>query len=84
MSADNNVARITFDEAGSSLEAERWADSTQRVRLRATSTRASCAYGARAGNLANQALCKLRDEIAEEGRAEGLRRQINQLVSPTS
>jgi DNA-binding protein H-NS len=36
--------------------------------------------------LSNQALCKLRDEIAEEleSRAEGLRRQIDRLVGPTS
>jgi DNA-binding protein H-NS len=36
--------------------------------------------------LSNQALCKLRDEIAEElkSRAEGLRREIDQLVGPTS
>jgi DNA-binding protein H-NS len=36
--------------------------------------------------LSNQALCKLRDEIAEElkSRAEGLRRQIDQLVGPTT
>ena len=37
-------------------------------------------------SLSNQALCKLRDDIAEElkNRAEGLRRQIDRLVSPTS
>jgi DNA-binding protein H-NS len=36
--------------------------------------------------LSNQALCKLRDEIAEElkRRAESLQRQIDQLVGPTS
>jgi DNA-binding protein H-NS len=36
--------------------------------------------------LSNQALCKLRDEIAEElkRRAESLHRQIDQLVGPTS
>ena len=36
--------------------------------------------------LSNQALCKLRDEIAEElkGRAESLQREIDQLVGPTS
>jgi DNA-binding protein H-NS len=36
--------------------------------------------------LSNQALCKLRDEIAEElkNRAEGLRREIDQLVGTTS
>ena len=36
--------------------------------------------------LSNQALCKLRDEIAEElkGRAESLQREIDQLVRPTS
>jgi DNA-binding protein H-NS len=36
--------------------------------------------------LSNQAVCKLRDEIAEElkSRAEGLRRQIDQLVGPTT
>ena len=36
--------------------------------------------------LSNQALCKLRDEIAEElkSRAEGLQRTIDQLVGPTS
>jgi DNA-binding protein H-NS len=35
--------------------------------------------------LSNQALCKLRDEIAEElkNRAESLRREINQLIGPT-
>jgi DNA-binding protein H-NS len=36
--------------------------------------------------LSNQALCKLRDEIAEEleSRAESLQRTIDQLVGPTS
>ena len=36
--------------------------------------------------LSNQALCKLRDEIAEElkNRAESLQRTIDQLVGPTS
>jgi DNA-binding protein H-NS len=36
--------------------------------------------------LSNQALCKLRDEIAEElkSRAENLQRAIDQLVGPTS
>jgi hypothetical protein len=36
--------------------------------------------------LSNQALCKLRDEIAEvlRSRAESLRREINQLIGPTS
>jgi DNA-binding protein H-NS len=36
--------------------------------------------------LSNQALCKLRDEIAEElkGRAESLQREIDHLVGPTS
>ena len=36
--------------------------------------------------LSNQALCKLRDEIAEELKscAENLERQIDQLVGPTS
>jgi DNA-binding protein H-NS len=36
--------------------------------------------------LSNQALCKLRDEIAEElkNRAEGLQREIDRLVSPIS
>jgi DNA-binding protein H-NS len=36
--------------------------------------------------LSNQALCKLRDEIAEElrNRAESLQRTINQLVGPNS
>ena len=36
--------------------------------------------------LSNQALCKLRDEIAEllNHRADGLRREIDQLVGPTS
>jgi DNA-binding protein H-NS len=36
--------------------------------------------------LSNRALCKLRDEIAEELkiRAEGLRREIEQLVGPIS
>jgi len=36
--------------------------------------------------LSNEALCKLRDEIAEElkTRAESLRRTIDQLVGPTS
>jgi DNA-binding protein H-NS len=36
--------------------------------------------------LSNQALCKLRDEIAEvlKGRAESLQREINQLIGPTS
>jgi DNA-binding protein H-NS len=38
------------------------------------------------GTLSNQALCKLRDEIAEElkNRAESLQRAIDQLVGPTS
>ena len=37
-------------------------------------------------SLSNQALCKLRDEIAEElkSRAEGLQKEIDQLVGPTS
>ena len=36
--------------------------------------------------LSNQALCKLRDEIAEElkNRAESLQRAVDQLVGPTS
>ena len=36
--------------------------------------------------LSNQALCKLRDEIAEElkTRAESLQREIDQLIGPTS
>jgi DNA-binding protein H-NS len=36
--------------------------------------------------LSNRALCKLRDEIAEElkNRAESLQREIDQLVGPTS
>ena len=36
--------------------------------------------------LSNQALCKLRDEIAEElkSRAESLQREIDHLVGPTS
>jgi DNA-binding protein H-NS len=36
--------------------------------------------------LSNQALCKLRDEIAQElkNRAESLQRTIDQLVAPTS
>ena len=36
--------------------------------------------------LSNQALCKLRDEIAEvlKSRAESLQREINQLIGPTS
>ena len=36
--------------------------------------------------LSNEALCKLRDEIAEElkSRAESLQREIDQLVGPTS
>jgi DNA-binding protein H-NS len=36
--------------------------------------------------LSNQALCKLRDEIAEElkSRAESLQREIGQLIGPTS
>jgi DNA-binding protein H-NS len=36
--------------------------------------------------LSNRALCKLRDEIAEElkSRAESLKREIDQLVGPTS
>ena len=38
-------------------------------------------------SLSNQALCKLRDEIAEElkkSRAESLQREIDHLVGPTS
>jgi DNA-binding protein H-NS len=37
-------------------------------------------------NLSNQALCKLRDEIAEvlKSRAESLQREIDRLVGPTS
>jgi DNA-binding protein H-NS len=37
-------------------------------------------------SLSNQALCKLRDEIAEvlKSRAENLQREIDQLIGPTS